>query len=223
MLLFQRINNAYFIGFICILFLSSCSKDVLRGSGSVSSRELNLTNFTGVETHYDIDAQITYSNQFKVAISGYDNLLNELDYQITNGILKLSFKNQYHSVKNSNVKAVIEMPNLQVLGIYGSGNLLAKGFEQGNKLNLHIHGSGDIEVQNSVYQELLLRINGSGNIDTKNTQTNSADVAINGSGDIYVKPTSLLKASINGSGNIYYYGNPQITITQNGSGRIIKK
>ncbi|MFY7652925.1 MAG: head GIN domain-containing protein [Chitinophagaceae bacterium] len=223
MLQLQRFNKAYFIGFIYILFFSSCAKDVLRGSGSVSSRELNLTNFKGVETHYDIDAHIIYGTQFKVTITGYDNLLNELDCQVINGILKLTFKNQYHSVKNSNVKAVIEMPDLQFLGIYGSGNLFAKNFAQGNKLNLHIHGSGDIEVQKSVYQELVLRINGSGNINTKDTQTNSADVAINGSGDIYVKPTTLLKAAINGSGNIYYYGNPQITITQNGSGRIIKK
>jgi Putative auto-transporter adhesin, head GIN domain len=223
MLQLQRLNKAYFIGFICLLFLSSCAKDVLRGSGSVSSRELNLTNFTGVETHYDIDAHIIYGTQFKVTITGYDNLLNELDCQVANSILKLSFKNQYNAVRNSNVKAVIEMPNLQLLGIYGSGNLLAKGFEHGNKLNLHIHGSGEIEVQNSIYNELIVRINGSGNINTKDTETNIVDVAINGSGDVTVKPTTLLKAAINGSGNIYYYGNPQLTITQNGSGRIIKK
>jgi hypothetical protein len=215
------------VPFVIILLICglmcSCSKDILRGAGNIRTRDISLAGFHSVETHYDIDAEIIYGANYSIKASGYENLLNELDFKVVNGILQLKFNTRYPSIRNSNIKAVIQMPVLSGLSIHGSGKISAMGFEQGETLQLLIHGSGDIEATQSKYKLLKIGIYGSGDTDAKNLLTENAEVKMHGSGNVYVKPSNLLKAEIHGSGNIYYQGNPAIESERHGSGRIIKR
>lgn len=220
------IRNSKVVTLITILIcglISSCSKDILRGTGNIGTRDISLTGFHSVETHYDIDAEIKYGTNFSIKASGYENLLNELDFKVVNGVLKLKFDTRYPSIRNSNIKAIIEMPVLNMLTIHGSGKIAATGFEQGETLQLLIHGSGDILATRSKYKFLKIGIYGSGDTDTKNVLTENAEVKIHGSGHVFVNPLNILKAEIHGSGNIYYQGNPVIDSERHGSGRIIKR
>ncbi len=214
----------FLFNLVAIIFiLSSCSKDVVRGRGSIGSRTLNLPAFSAVESHYDISADISYGAVQAVTITGYDNLLNILDVRVDGDVLKLKYNSNYINIRNGNLVAKIIVPVINKATIHGSRQILIAGFINGDSLNAKIHGSANIRVSNSSFQSALLEIYGSGDIDAQGLQAKQVEVKVHGSGNTSVSVTERMKASIFGSGNVYYWGNPAIETTQNGSGRIIKR
>lgn len=205
-----------------VLIISSCTKDVIRGGGSISTRTMNLPAFSAIESHYDISAQIVYGTVQEVSVTGYDNLLNILDFKVENGVLKMLYDKDYESIRNGNIVATIKIPMINKATIHGSQNVTISNFT-GNNLYAKIHGSGMIEVNNSTYQSAFLDIYGSGDIDAQTLQTKEAETNIHGSGNISVAVSDHIKANIYGSGNVYYWGNPVIETEQHGSGRVIKR
>ncbi len=205
-----------------VLIISSCTKDVIRGGGSISTRTMNLPAFSAIESHYDISAQIVYGTVQEVSVTGYDNLLNILDFKVENGVLKMMYDKDYESIRNGNIVATIKIPMINKATIHGSQNVSISNFT-GNNLYAKIHGSGMIEVNNSTYQSAFLDIYGSGDIDAQTLETKEAETNIHGSGNISVAVSDHIKANIYGSGNVYYWGNPVIETEQHGSGRVIKR
>jgi len=209
--------------FVFVVGLISCNKDMIKGKGSISTRPLQLNNVTGVESHYDIKAVISYGQTQEISVYGYDNLLDILDFKVENGVLKLKYNTNYNTIRNGNVVAYIKMPVLNKLVIHGSKNIEVSGFANGNSLNATIHGSGNILVDNANYQAAILLMHGSGNIEAQGLVAKEAEATSHGSGHINISVADKLKANIFGSGNIYYWGNPLLESTRNGSGRVVKR
>ena len=208
---------------VTVLFLSSCSKDVIRGKGSTGTKVLNVPAFTAVETHYNIAAVISYGAAPELTVTGYNNLLDIIDFKVENKVLKLKFNTQYNNVRNGNVVADIKLPALASATIHGSGDISINNFSGTDTIYAQINGSGNINVQNSNYHTALTNINGSGNINARGLTVKEAVANVNGSGDISITVADKLKASIFGSGNICYWGNPLTETVRQGSGRVIKK
>lgn len=202
---------------------SSCRKDVIRGSGSIGSKILNVPAFTSVETHYDIKAVISYGTTQEVIATGYDNLLNILDIKVVAGVLKLKFNTTYNTIRKGNVVVNIKIPALSVASIHGSQSIDVNGFLNGATIDAQIYGSGTIRIGGCKYQSALLKVYGSGNIYGKDCQVKQVEAKIHGSGDIYVSVLERLNAGIFGSGSIYYWGSPALEATWSGSGRIVKR
>ncbi|MFY7899968.1 MAG: head GIN domain-containing protein [Chitinophagaceae bacterium] len=205
------------------IFLCSCNKDMIKGSGSVSTRSLTVAPFSKVESHYDISANISYGATQQISVSGYNNLLDILDVKVENGILKLKYNTTYNSVRNGNIVADIKIPTIEKASIHGSGNLSINNFTNASNIETLIHGSGNILVNNSKFQTAKLSIHGSGKIEARELEANLAEANIYGSGNINITVSNHLKASIYGSGSIYYWGNASVETNQQGSGRIIKQ
>ena len=200
-------------------FFASCQKDVIRGNGAVGTRTLTLPAFHSVEAHYDIDAAITCGTGQQVNVSGYENLLDILDFTVIDGVLKLKFNTQYNTIRNSNIRAAIQKAT-----IHGSGDIQVSGFDlPGQDFNARIHGSGDVEVGNSHFNKAILDMYGSGEIRAQGLLCTEAIANVHGSGHTYITPATRLQANIFGSGNVYYWGSPQVEIQQSGSGRVVKK
>ncbi|MCU0323124.1 MAG: DUF2807 domain-containing protein, partial [Chitinophagaceae bacterium] len=85
------------------LILTSCQKDVIKGSGNIIEKNIPITGFHSVETHYDIQAILTHGTTTKVVASGYENIMDLLDFQVINGVLQLKFNTVYNRIKNANV------------------------------------------------------------------------------------------------------------------------
>lgn len=208
---------------LAMLAVVSCKKDAIRGSGPVVTRRLSIAGFSSVEAHYDIDAVISYGNIAEVKVTGYENLLNILETEIDNGVLKLKYNKQYNTIRNSNVRFDIIIPRIEKTGIYGSGDIKVNGFLTGTQFTAGIYGSGSVTVENSNYQSATLDIYGSGKIEAQGLQVKIALANIYGSGHSYISVSERLVSKIFGSGNVYYWGNPLLETTQNGSGRVIKR
>lgn len=205
------------------VMLFSCSKDVLRGSGNTIDQTRTVAAFDAVETHYNIKAVITYGNTQSVRVNGYENLLDVLETEVSNGVLRLTYNYRYNSVRNSNVVVYIQLPAIKKATIHGSGSIDIDGFNQGQELEARIHGSANIKIANSTYNKALLNIYSSGDVDASTLWAKEAEVNVYGSGYSYIVVGDKLKANIYGSGNVYYWGSPATEISVNGSGRVIKR
>ena len=213
----------FFLVALAVVAVVSCKKDSIRGTGPVVTRTLSIAGFSSVEAHYDIDAVITYGNIPEVKVTGYENLLDILEPELDNGVLKLKYSKQYNNIRNGNVRFEIIIPRIERAGIYGSGDIKVKGFLTGNQFTAGIYGSGGITVENSNYEEATLDIYGSGKIETQGLQVKNALVNVYGSGNSYISVSEKLITKIFGSGDVYYWGSPVVEITQNGSGRVVKR
>jgi hypothetical protein len=202
---------------------ASCTKDAIRGNGTVSTREIPVAAFTAVESHYNIKAVIRYGSTRNVKATGFDNLLDILDFTVENSVLKLKFNQQYNQIRGSNVVAEITVPTLNGVAIHGSTDIEVRDIQAGNAFSARIHGSGNIRVVNSRYDTASLHVHGSGDIDAQGLQVKVAEANIHGHGDILVRATEKMKAGIYGNGNIHVWGNPQLQSEINGNGRIYKR
>lgn len=205
------------------LLLFACRKDVIRGNGNTIEQTRTVATFDAVEAHYDIKAVISYGNTQNLRVRGYENLLDILETEVVNGVLKLKYNHQYNTIRNSNVVAYIQLPAIKKATTHGSGDISISGFQQGQEIEARIHGSADINIANSTYQKAYLNIYGSGDIDAQSLWAKEAEVNVHGSGYSYITAGDKLKASIYGSGNIYYWGSPVTEVNINGSGRVIKR
>ena len=205
------------------VLMSSCSKEMITGSGTTGTRALSVPAFSSVESHYDISATISYGAAQDISVSVYDNLLDQLDIKVEQGVLKLKYNTQYNHIRNSNVKATIRIPSISRAIIHGSGNIQVSDFADGDAFNAVIHGSGNINVSNSRYQSAVIDIHGSGNVHARGLSAKQAQANIYGSGDTRISVQEKLTARIYGSGDLFYWGDPQLEDFRNGSGRIWKQ
>ena len=176
-----------------------------------------------METHADIKAIIVYDTLQQVTVTGYDNLLNLLDFKVENGILRLNFNSDYNTINNGNVVATIKVPVLSGATTHGSKNIEISGFDDGTVFNAAIHGGGSIYVNNSTYHSAVLEVHAGGNIEAQGLQAKEAVSSIHNKGNCSVSVSDKLVAKIFAKGNIYYWGNPVLEVSLNGSGKVLKR
>ena len=137
-----------------------------------------------------------------------------------------------------NAEVTITAPRLSMLGVLGSGDVLAEQIK-GARLLARIEGSGDIKLHGLAVDELKLEVKGSGDIeasgqagrlsvaiagsgDVQTRELKADDVSVNiaGSGDASVQAVKSLTVNIAGSGHVAYSGNPAVTKAVVGSGSV---
>ena len=208
--------------YTAVVFLAACNKESIHGDGPVVSEERTVPSFTQVQLDGDGELTISHGTTQKVSVSGYQNLLPVYETKIVAGVLHLGFKPGY-SIRNNNMRVVIQVPELTYMRINGSGKIIATNFIQGGML-AYVNGSGDLLLRDCKFTQVLYSVNGSGNLVANTSEANDADVEIHGSGKILLRVVSELDVYIAGSGTVDYWGNPMVVNSQvSGSGRINKK
>lgn len=212
------------ISILCpaVFFLQSCTKSVI-GEGLILTEERQVVLFTKVRVNGSADVEIVQSNNQKLTISGYANLLNIYESVVTNGELTLGYKSSYN-IKNDNIKIKIEVADIRSVYLNGSGDIIISNFMHGTELTSFINGSGKVQIQNASFPKMAYHINGSGSMFGAAIPAQQVEVSIHGSGHIELNCTQHLKINIEGSGTVDYYGNPATTdISMHGSGTTRKK
>ncbi|MCB0560190.1 MAG: DUF2807 domain-containing protein [Lewinellaceae bacterium] len=214
-------------------FFGSC----VNGSGPIVTRELVVAPFTGVEMPISADVFLKQGPEQKVIVEGKDNIIDEIELDVQNGIWKIEFNRCVRDI--GQLRVFITMPELTHLRVSGSGDVVGENTFVIQDLEIDIPGSGnvdlsleaddlDIDIPGSgrltlegVADETKYRISGSGDVHAFNLECRVADISIPGSGDVEVFATELLKVRISGSGDVFYRGDPALDISITGSGDVI--
>lgn len=209
------------------------------GSQSTGKETRNLKDFTKVSFGVSGNLYVNIGSQFSVVLEGDKDLLEEIITEVSNDRLVIK-KDNWHMNMNKKLDVYVTMPELEALGVSGSGRaevkdnvktsdlnlsvsgsgkLYTSGIEV-SKLDCSISGSGDIILGSGEAENGEFSISGSGNFTGENTKIGKADVSISGSGNCICNVTENLKGRISGSGNVSYLGDPRLDVRVSGSGKV---
>jgi len=228
-------RNIFFTSLVLSLALFS---GFASGQSSVKENR-NVSGFTKVNFGISGDMYINLGNEFKVTLEGNRNDLEDIKTEVSNGKLLVKMDN-WNLRFREKVTVNITMPELEGLGVSGSGkaevtdaikteNLSLSVSGSGklytsevvvSDLNCSISGSGNIMVGSGTASNAEISISGSGNYSGETARLESVDIAISGSGNCLVNVTGLLKAGISGSGDVTYIGSPRVDARVSGSGKV---
>ncbi len=120
------------------------------------------------------------------------------------------------------VRIAITAPDVSEFTLNGSQHLTLVGFDQ-EQLEVKINGSGRITGAGRA-ERVDVHINGSGDVDLGQVKTTDAEIKIAGSGEAVVAATGEVEVHIAGSGDVTLAARPTHVETHiAGSGRVIER
>ena len=185
---------------------------------TATSRDLNWDGSDHVSLSVGGHATYTPGTDNKVHASGDPQVLAHL--QIRDGHIELDC-NGWHDLHLDNDNLTIVLPGqaFKKFGIAGHGNLALQKLDQ-PMVQVSIAGSGSIKADGKV-EHAEVHIAGSGDVDMGQVATQVTMVHIAGSGSTDIAPSEEADIHIAGSGDVNLHTSPkQLETHIAGSGRI---
>jgi hypothetical protein len=212
------------------------------GLASGQSKETrDVRGFSKVNFGVAGELFIRIGPEFKLVLEGDRDILDEIETEVSGNRLNIKKENWRFSFKNEHVAVYITMPELEGLGVSGSGKAqivddikadeLSLGVSGSGKLitsglnvdrfDCGISGSGDVILGNSgSIDNGTISISGSGGFSGEGVEIDHLEVRISGSGNCRCRAGDSLDAHVSGSGNVTYLGSPRVNARVSGSGHV---
>ena len=170
--------------------------------------------------------------------------LDEIVTEVKDGKLIIRFPNKdyfWKTFQPGEITIYITTPEINGLGVSGSGDIIAENEIKSKILDLAVSGSGNIKLSElsvervkttisgsgdivlaskTAAQDLSVAISGSGNFKGMSYSADDVSVKIAGSGNVDVEANKNLYVRLAGSGNVTYKGQPMIDQSIAGSGKV---
>lgn len=181
----------------------SCTK--WTANGDKVSQERNVDHFDGIISKGSMEVQVRKGEEQKVTLSGSSNIIDLITTKVENRTLTIDVKEE---ISNNDVIIYIEMPELELAELQGSGVLYVSGSFEGGLIELSCKGSGIVEAHDLDVAVLTAELEGSGVIDLEEVDAKEVEMELDGSGIIVVRESKTDKAEIEleGSGKIKALG-----------------
>ena len=196
-----------------LMLLAGCKMGGIKGSGTRKTEKKELPAFKAVETGGAFDVEITCQKPQSVGIEADDNLLPLIETDVSDGVLHVGMKQNYHSSKL--IALHIAVPDLNRVTISGAGTARVTGVKNENFV-INSTGAAKIEAKGET-KAVEIRNSGAGLIDAHELRSARADVNLSGAGQAEVYASEQLDVTISGVGRVTYSGQPKI-INKNISG-----
>jgi len=212
---------------------------------SVVKETRNVRDFARVSFGVPGNLYIKIGPAYSFEIEGTKRILDEIETEVSGGRLVIKLDNWRFSVNNERVTINITMPEIEGLGVSGSGKAEILDFAEADNLDLSVSGSGKLFTAGLNVDRLKCSISGSGDIILNATgsvdeaeisisgsgsfsgepvEVDHLDISVSGSGNCYCNVGDSLDASISGSGNVTYIGKPdRVNARVSGSGHVRSK
>jgi hypothetical protein len=209
-----------------------------------SKETRNVSGFTKVSFGVSGDLFIKIGPQYSLVIEGDKDVLEDIETVVSGDRLNIRKESWNMNFNNERVTINLTMPELEGLGVSGSGKAQIMDPVEADNLSLNVSGSGklitsDLNVDKidcgiSGSGDIILgsggsidngeiSISGSGGFTGEGTEIDHLEVSISGSGDCRCRVGDSLEARVSGSGNVTYTGNPKVDARVSGSGHVRSK
>jgi hypothetical protein len=207
-----------------------------------SKETRTVSGFTKVSFGVAGDLFIKIGPEFRLVIEGDKRILDEIETVVSGDRLSIRKENWRFSFNNDErVTINLTMPDLEGLGVSGSGKAQVMDKIEADHLSLSVSGSGklitaelnadDLNCGISGSGDIILdsggsvdngdiSISGSGSFSGEGVDIDHLGVSISGSGNCRCKAGDTLDAHVSGSGNVTYIGNPKVNARVSGSGHV---
>ena len=229
-------KKLFLIALIGFLFSCENPADCLMHTGSMTSKVVEVADFSKIEVHTGIALVITQGDIPFINIVSGENLINDIDVSVQNGTLILKDKTTCNWVRDYGVTTVyVTAPNLTELISKTEQKISAAGVLTYPELKLTAvdlsngAGTGDfhIKVDNNVVEINTNNVagfylsgqtvnliagfyEGNGILKAQDLISYSVYLFHRGSNDLYVHPTNDISGNIYSTGNVYCSPQPPI-------------
>ncbi|HAH25741.1 MAG TPA: hypothetical protein DCL77_18620 [Prolixibacteraceae bacterium] len=200
--------------------------------------------FTEISLRIGANVHLEQGNKQSVEITAKSSTLDELITEVKDGKLIIRFPNKnifWNDFRPGEITINITMPEINALGVSGSGDIIADDQIKSKTLDLAVSGSGNIKLEDlaaervksaisgsgnivvsgkTTAQDLSVVISGSGNFKGMDYSANDVSVKVVGSGNVGIEAKNNLYIRLAGSGNVTYKGKPSIDQSTTGSGSV---
>jgi hypothetical protein len=219
-----------------LLALVSCNQR--RGSGNIVTEQRQTGGFTGINVGGGFEVQLKTGGPTDVRIEADDNIIRDIETEVSGGVLKISTKNG-HNFNNATFKAYITSPEINRVTASGAASVNVEG-ELKSKEKITLHASGAAHIKSNLdAPEVAVEVSGAGNIDlggrtrdytaevsgsgdlkSADLKSENTDVHVSGAGKARVHASVKLKAEASGAGNISYTGGANVELKTSGAGNV---
>jgi hypothetical protein len=201
--LYRQVATRAFIAIACLSALSGCE----RGE-DMTLESADLGSFNAIDFNGAGKVIITVGEPPGVNIEGGARVIKHLRIYVENETLHVRPTNAHWSWLDSpqQLTLTIGAPELKSLETKGAGSIDIKGFK-GGEHRVVISGAFNIEALGEL-DRLDITLHGAGNVDYSQVTAQEAFVSVKGAGNVEVKPIKLLDAAVHGVGAVQYFGEP---------------
>ena len=126
--------------------LTGCSRVLISTeNGSLSARDYDFTDFTGIEIGHAFELEVTPSDVYKVTITAGESILKRIDVSKSGSVLKIDMDGWFFSW-HSTPKVTITMPVLTWLDLSGASKGNARGFKSSEDFKLSLSGASNLDI-----------------------------------------------------------------------------
>lgn len=200
--------------------------------------------FTEISLRVGAKLYLTQGEKQNIEIVAKPSAMEEIITEVKNGKLIIRFPNIdlfWKTFQPGDITIYITTPEINGLGVVGSGDIIAEDEIKTKIVDLAVSGSGNIKISElsaervksvlsgsgniilagkAVAQDLSVNLSGSGNFKGLNYSADDVTIKVSGSGNVDVEANNNLYVRLAGSGNITYKGNPSIDQSIAGSGTV---
>lgn len=200
--------------------------------------------FTEISLRIGAKVHLEQGAKQNLEIVAKSSTLDEIITEVKDGKLIIRFPNKdyfWKTFQPGEITIYITTPEIDGLGISGSGDIIAENEIKTKILDLGVSGSGNIRLSElsaervkaaisgsgdivlagkAAAQDLSVAISGSGNFKGFDYSSDDVSVKIAGSGNVEVEANKNLYVRLAGSGNVTYKGKPMIDQSIAGSGKV---
>jgi hypothetical protein len=157
----------------------------IRGSGNVITEIRTVSGVSGVNLSTIGDLIIDVSDTESLRIEAEDNLMEYIETDVRDGILKIRARGNVNLKSTKPVYYHLTVTGLDTVMTYSSGNIEAPHLKAG-RFSLTVASSGDIEIANLEADILTARLYSSGNVTISRLNAGTLNAEISSSGNLYV-------------------------------------
>ncbi|NAS13572.1 head GIN domain-containing protein [Poritiphilus flavus] len=228
---------------ICTLFLASCDRETVRVSDAVSTREVRISGFSGLEVAQSFRAFVTFSDtEEKIEIEANDNVHDKI-------LVSLDGDNLYVRIKpNTNLRGDVTLnlyittSSLERFRATGASRIQLENELSEREVFIRLSGSsdffGELNVDvTKVYASgasktdifgstsfLEAELAGSSTLQDLDFQVADLDIELSGASDAYLSVSDRIDVEASGSSTLTYRGDAVIRKQDlSGASEIIKR
>jgi len=200
--------------------------------------------FSSISLRISANVHLEQGEKQNLEIVAKQSTLEEIITEVKDGELIIRFPNKnyfWNAFKPGEITIYITTPEINGLGVSGSGDIIADNEIKTKTLDMAVSGSGNIKLSDlsaeqvkstisgsgniilagkSAAQDLSVAISGSGNLKGLDFNADDVTVRVSGSGNIGIQANKNLYVRLSGSGNVTYKGQPMIDSSISGSGKV---
>ena len=178
-------------------------KNGIIGEGPVISKSFDLQGFDAICVNGNADVVFTQSDNWEVTVRTQENVIDQLDYKVENGVLVIQTKGR-RTVKAEEYDLTVKAPVLKDIEVNGASDFdIPAGLKTDGDLKVEVNGAGDLDFRSIVCGDLIIKANGASDINASNIDVKYVKVEINGAGDVDLSgKAGDASFEVNGAGDI---------------------